>query len=116
MWPRLRRGGGRRRDRPAPGRRAGDVPARRALQQSRRRRARRGASGRRRVVTPALVSVWLHLLGVVTWMGGLMYQAHVLVPAARRRGAAPLAEALPRGRRVTWIATAVVAPTGCPHA
>src|SRR5206468_2032981 len=79
---------------------------------SRRRRARRGASGRRHVVTPSLVSVWLHLLGVVTWMGGLMYQAHVLVPAARRDGAAPLAETLRRGRRVTWIAVALVALTG----
>ncbi len=63
-------------------------------------------------MTPSLVSVWLHLLGVVTWMGGLMYQTHVLVPAARRDGAAPLAETLRRGRRVTWIAIALVALTG----
>jgi uncharacterized membrane protein len=58
-----------------------------------------------------LLSLWLHLLGIVTWIGGLMYQAHVLVPAARR-DVAPLAAALRRGRRVTWIAIALVAATG----
>ena len=58
-----------------------------------------------------LLSLWLHLLGVVTWIGGLMYQAHVLVPAARRDAAA-LAATLRRGRRVTWIAIALVAATG----
>jgi uncharacterized membrane protein len=63
-------------------------------------------------VTLLLVSVWLHLLGVVTWIGGLMYQAHVLMPAARREGAASLGETLRRGRRVTWIAIALVALTG----
>jgi len=63
-------------------------------------------------VTTSLLSVWLHLLGVVTWIGGLMYQAHVLMPAARRDSAAPLAEMLRRGRRVTWIAIALVVLTG----
>ena len=58
-----------------------------------------------------LVSLWLHLLGIVTWIGGLMYQAHVLLPATRR-DAVPLAAALRRGRRVTWIAIALVAATG----
>ena len=58
-----------------------------------------------------LVSLWLHLLGVVTWIGGLAYQTHVLLPAARP-DAAPLAAALRRGRRVTWIAIALVAATG----
>ena len=58
-----------------------------------------------------LLSLWLHLLGIVTWIGGLMYQAHVLVPAARR-DVAPLAAALRRGRRVTWIAIALVAASG----
>ena len=58
-----------------------------------------------------LLSLWLHLLGIVTWIGGLMYQAHVLLPAARRDAAA-LAAALQRGRRVTWIAIALVAATG----
>jgi len=62
-------------------------------------------------VSLLLVSLWLHLLGIVTWIGGLMYQAHVLLPAARR-DAVPLAAALRRGRRVTWIAIALVAATG----
>ena len=63
-------------------------------------------------MTTSLVSVWLHLLGVVTWIGGLVYQAHVLGPAARRDGAAPLAEMLRRARRVTWVAIALVVLTG----
>ena len=60
----------------------------------------------------ALVSVWLHLLGVVTWIGGLVYQTHLLVPAARRDGAIPVAQMLRRGRWVTWTAIALVVLTG----
>ena len=63
-------------------------------------------------MTTSLVSVWLHLLGVVVWIGGLMYQAHVLMPAARRDGATPLAQMLRRGRWVAWIAIALVVLTG----
>jgi uncharacterized membrane protein len=63
-------------------------------------------------VTTSLVSVWLHLLGVVVWIGGLMYQAHVVMPAARRSSTTPLAEMLRRGRRVTWVAIALVVMTG----
>jgi len=63
-------------------------------------------------VTLALLVLWLHLLGVVVWVGGLMYQAHVLLPAARRGGAAPFAEVLRRGRPVTWTAIALVVLTG----
>jgi uncharacterized membrane protein len=63
-------------------------------------------------VTTSLVSVWLHLLGVSVWIGGLMYQAHVVMPAARRNSGAPLAEMLRRGRRVTWVAVALVVLTG----
>ena len=63
-------------------------------------------------MTTSLVSVWLHLLGVVVWIGGLMYQAHVVMPAARRHSGTPLAEMLRRGRRVTWVAVALVVLTG----
>jgi uncharacterized membrane protein len=63
-------------------------------------------------VTTSLVSVWLHLLGVVVWIGGLLYQAHVLMPAARRDPATPLVDMLRRGRRVTWVAIALVVATG----
>lgn len=63
-------------------------------------------------MTTSLVSVWLHLLGVVTWIGGLLYQAHVLGPVARRDGGAPLVELLRRARWVTWVAIALVVLTG----
>ena len=63
-------------------------------------------------MTTSLVSVWLHLLGVVTWIGGLVYQSHVLVPAARRDGAAPVTQMLRRGRLLTWTAIALVVLTG----
>ena len=63
-------------------------------------------------MTLPIVVLWLHLLGVVIWMGGLMYQAHVLLPAARRGGAGTFAEAARRGRPVAWTAIALVAATG----
>ena len=59
-----------------------------------------------------LVVLWLHLLGVVIWIGGVMYQAHVLLPAARRGQVAAFADAARRARPVTWTAIAVVALTG----
>ena len=40
-------------------------------------------------MTPALLILWLHLLSAVVWVGGLVYQTHVLLPAARRGGGAP---------------------------
>jgi len=63
-------------------------------------------------MTTSLLSVWLHLLGVVVWIGGLMYQAHVLMPTARRNRDATLTDMLRRGRRVTWVAIALVMATG----
>jgi uncharacterized membrane protein len=63
-------------------------------------------------MTVALVVVWLHLLGVVVWIGGVMYQAHVLVPAARAGGIAAFADAARRARPVTWTAVSVVTLTG----
>jgi uncharacterized membrane protein len=59
-----------------------------------------------------LVVLYLHVLSVVIWIGGLAYQTHVLLPAARRGGAAPFAEAARRARPVTWTAIAVVVLTG----
>ena len=56
--------------------------------------------------------VWLHLLGVVVWIGGVMYQAHVLMPAARAGAVAAFADAARRARPVTWTAVSVVALTG----
>jgi uncharacterized membrane protein len=63
-------------------------------------------------VTFPLVVLWLHLLGVVAWIGGLMYQAHVLLPAARRGAAGAFADAARRALPVTWTAVALVVLTG----
>jgi uncharacterized membrane protein len=63
-------------------------------------------------VSLALAAVFLHVLGVVVWIGGLIYQAHVLLPAARRGAAAPFAEAAVRARTVTWAAIAMIVLTG----
>ena len=59
-----------------------------------------------------LVPVWLHVLGVVTWIGGLVWQAHVLGPLARQGEVRVFAAAARRARPVTWTAIAVVALTG----
>ena len=63
-------------------------------------------------MTLALVVVWLDLLGVVVWIGGVMYQAHVLLPAARAGAVAAFVDAARRARPVTWTAVSVVALTG----
>jgi uncharacterized membrane protein len=63
-------------------------------------------------VSLALAGVFLHVLGVVVWIGGVTYQAHVLLPAAHRGGAAAFAEAAVRARPVTWLAVALVVLTG----
>jgi uncharacterized membrane protein len=59
-----------------------------------------------------LVVLYLHVLAVVVWVGGLAYQTHVLLPTARRGAVAPFAEAARRARPVTWTAIAVVVLTG----
>jgi uncharacterized membrane protein len=45
-------------------------------------------------------------------VGGLAYQAHVLLPAARRGTVATFADAARRARPVTWTSIAVVVLTG----
>ena len=47
-----------------------------------------------------LAILYLHVVAAVIWVGGLAYQTHVLLPAARR------------ARPVTWTAIAVVVLTG----
>ena len=59
-----------------------------------------------------LVPVWLHLLGVVVWIGGLAWQAHVLAPLARAGDARLFATAARRARPITWSAISLVALTG----
>jgi uncharacterized membrane protein len=63
-------------------------------------------------VSVALAAVFVHLLGVVVWIGGLVYQTHVLLPAARRGAAASFVDAAMRARPVTWTAIALVVLTG----
>lgn len=59
-----------------------------------------------------LVALYLHVVGAVVWIGGLAYQAHVLLPAARHGAVAPFADAARRARPVAWTAIGVVVLTG----
>lgn len=59
-----------------------------------------------------LVVVWIHVLGAVVWLGGIVYQSHVLLPAARRGAVGALADAARRSRPVTWTALALAVATG----
>jgi uncharacterized membrane protein len=59
-----------------------------------------------------VAAVWLHVLGMVVWMGGLVYQAHALAPAARRGGATVFADAAARSRPVAWTALGLTVLTG----
>lgn len=66
-------------------------------------------------MTLTLAALWLHVLGVVIWLGGLLYQAHVLLPLARRGDAALFAEAARRQRPIAWTALGMVVLTGFYH-
>ena len=59
-----------------------------------------------------LVVLWVHVVAAVVWVGGVVYQTHVLLPAARRGGAAVFVEAARRARPVTWTAIALVVLSG----
>ena len=60
-----------------------------------------------------LLVVWLHVVGVAVWMGGLFYQSHVLLPAARRTGdVRAFVDAARRGRLATWTAACLVVLSG----
>ena len=59
-----------------------------------------------------LLALWVHLLGMVVWLGGVLYQAHILLPMARRTGAATFAAAAHRQRPIAWIALGLVVLTG----
>ncbi len=61
----------------------------------------------------SLLSVWLHVLGMAVWIGGVAHQSHVILPEARRTGDARLfADVARRGRPVVWIAVCFVVLTG----
>src|SRR2546425_8890748 len=59
-----------------------------------------------------LAALWLHVLGVIVWMGRVMYQAHVLLPMARRGHLAAFAAVARRGRPVAGTALALLVLTG----
>ena len=59
-----------------------------------------------------LLALWIHLLGMVVWLGGVLYQAHVLLPMARRTGAGTFADAARRQRPIAWTALCLVVLTG----
>ena len=59
-----------------------------------------------------LVALWLHVVGIVVWLGGVVYQAHVLLPAARRGDTATFADAARRQRPIGWTALSLVVLTG----
>jgi len=63
-------------------------------------------------VTLRLLVLWVHLVGAMVWIGGVAYQAHVLLPAARRGAAAAFADATRRARPVTWTAVGLVVLSG----
>jgi uncharacterized membrane protein len=59
-----------------------------------------------------LLALWLHVLGVVVWLGGLVYQVHVLAPAARRGQVTAFATAARRARPLAWTALGLAVLTG----
>jgi uncharacterized membrane protein len=68
-------------------------------------------------VSPALAVRFVHLLAVVTWVGGMLFIALVLVPVTRRLDDAALRTRLVQdtGRRfrtVGWIALGLLVATG----
>ena len=59
-----------------------------------------------------LFVLWVHVAAAMVWIGGVAYQAHVLLPAARRGAVAAFADAARRARPVTWTAVALVTLSG----
>jgi uncharacterized membrane protein len=64
-----------------------------------------------------LVVRWLHLLAAITWIGGMLFIALVLVPVTRRLADPALRSRLiqdtgRRFRTVAWIAVAALVATG----
>jgi copper resistance protein D len=65
-----------------------------------------------------LLSVWIHILAAMVWIGGASFIALVLVPAVRRPEHARNAPALLRAcamrfRTVGWTSLIVLVVTGC---
>ena len=60
-----------------------------------------------------LLPLWLHVLSAAVWLGGLLFQSHILLPLLARGGAEePVAQAVRRSRRVAWTALVLLILTG----
>lgn len=64
-----------------------------------------------------LISVWLHLLGAIVWIGGMVFLGVVLVPVLRERRFEPVRTAMLyrtglRFRWMGWIVLALLVLTG----
>lgn len=56
---------------------------------------------------------WLHLLAAVVWLGGLLFQSHVLFPQLKKGGGNQLAaRAIRSFRPLAWSALALLVLTG----
>lgn len=63
-----------------------------------------------------LLPLWLHVVSATVWLGGLLFQSHILLPLLARGGPAEaLAQAVRRSRRVGWTALALLVLTGLHH-
>jgi uncharacterized membrane protein len=63
-----------------------------------------------------VASVWLHLIAMATWMGGMVFLAAVVLPALRQGGPKAvgefMAKAAPRLRLVGWTCLIILGATG----
>jgi len=60
-----------------------------------------------------LLPLWLHVVSAAVWLGGLLFQSHILLPLLARGGPVEaVAESVRRSRRVTWTALALLVLTG----
>lgn len=63
-----------------------------------------------------LLCVWLHLLAMATWTGGMIFLAVVVLPILRRGDPTVLGQfmgrAAPRLRAVGWVSLAILGLTG----
>jgi len=59
-----------------------------------------------------LLVVWLHVAGVVVWIGGVASQRGALLVAGRGAGVGALLEMARRSRPITWTAVSLTVLTG----
>jgi len=60
-----------------------------------------------------ILPLWLHLLAAVVWLGGLLFESHILFPLLSKNGLTEtVGSAISRFRRVTWTAIVLMVLTG----